>query len=126
MRLVSAVPGLVELSLVEEIDPSLRDSIPEAENLGLLELHGDALVFRHELVRTAIESALSEALRREINLRLLEASESLGIDLARCAHHARQAHAADAMIRLLPEAAEQAASAHSHREAVAHPRALEP
>ena len=126
MRLVSAVPGHVELSLVEEIDPSLRDSIPEAENLGLLELQGDSLIFRHELVRTTIEATLSESLRREVNLRLLEASESLGIDIARRAHHARQAHAADAMIRLLPEAAEQAASANSHREAVAHLRALEP
>lgn len=126
LQLSSAVPGHVELSLVDEIDTSLREAIGEAEDLGLLSLEGDSLTFRHELVRTAVEESLSESLRREVNMKLLMATESLGFDDARSAHHARQAHSAEAMTRLLPRAARQAAKAHSHREAVGHLRALEP
>lgn len=126
LQLISAVPGRVELSLVDAVDTSLRGVIGEAEDLGLLTMEGDSVAFRHELVRTAVEESLSESLRREVNTKLLMASESLGLDVARSAHHARQAHSAEAMTRILPRAARQAAEAHSHREAVGHLRALEP
>ncbi len=126
VQLAAMIPRRAELSLLDEIDPSFRDSIGEAEDLGLVVLEGDALLFRHELVRSAIASALSESHRRQLNLKVLEACESLGLEISRCAHHARQAQAVDGMIRLLPIAAQQAAAAGSHREAVAHARALEP
>jgi DNA-binding CsgD family transcriptional regulator len=126
VKIASVVPGSVELSLVDEIDPGLGDSIGEAEDHGLVTVDGDSLVFRHELVRTTVESLLSETTRRDTNSKVLRASESLGLDVARCAHHARMAHDQDAMIRLLPVAAEDAASVHNHREAVSHLRALEP
>lgn len=126
VNLVSVVPGRMELSLVEEIAPGLGESVGEAENHGLVNVDGDSLAFRHELVRTTVESLLSESARRDINSKVLGASESLGLDVARCAHHARMAKDPEAMIRLLPAAAEAAAAAHSHREAVSHLRALEP
>lgn len=126
VRLMSVIPGRVELPLLDELDPSFRDILGEPEDLGLVRLKSDSLLFRHELVRSAVESSLSESHRRELNLKILEASESIGLEVSRCAHHAREAHAIDAMIRLLPAAAEQAAAAGSHSEAVAHMRALEP
>ncbi len=126
IRLASVIPGRIELSLIDTIDLSLRDSVVEAEQLGLLVLEGDSLVFRHQLVRSAVESSLAESHRRELNLKVLDACELLGLDVSRCAHHARQAQSVDAMIRLLPAAARQAAEAGSHREAVAHMRAVEP
>lgn len=126
VQLASVVPGRVELDLVDEIDPSLTDVIAEAETPGLLRMDDEALTFRHELARTTVEESLTESLRRELNRRVLRASETLGYETARLAHHARQANAADDMVRLLPVAARQAAKARSHREAVSHLQALEP
>lgn len=126
VQLLSVVPGRMELSLLEEIDASLSDSIGEAGDHGLVELAGDSVAFRHELARTAIESSLAEPVRRELNKKALKACQVLGFDVSRLAHHARQSGDVDAMIRLLPEAARQAAHAQSHREAVMHLEALEP
>lgn len=126
VQLAAVIPGRAEISVLDEIDPNFRDSIAELEDLGLVMLEGDAIVFKHELVRSAVESSLAESQRRQLNLKVLAACESIGLEVSRCAHHARQAHATDAMIRLLPAAAEQAAAAGSHREAVAHMTALEP
>ena len=120
------IPGQVELELLNEIDPSLAVSIAELEDPGLLRLVDDRLVFRHELVRTTIESSLPESRRRQLHLEVLEACESLGLELSRRAHHATRAQAVEAMIRILPTAAQVAAAASSHREAAAHLRALGP
>lgn len=126
VQLASVVPGRIELDLVDEIDLTLAEVIAEAETLGLLQIDDEALTFRHEIARTTVEESLTESLRRRLNRRVLRASETLGYEVARLAHHARQANAGDDMIRLLPTAARQAAEARSHREAVSHLQALEP
>ena len=126
VKLTSVVPGRLELGLLDEIDPGLRESIGEAEDAGLLELTADALTFRHELARTAVESALTEPLRRELHREMLAAGERLGLDSARLAHHARLAVDVDAMVRWLPDAARQAAARLSHREVITLMKALEP
>lgn len=126
VKLTSVVPGRLELDLLDEIDPGLRESIGEAEDAGLLDLTADALTFRHELARIAVESALTEPLRRELHLEMLAAGERLGLDSPRLAHHACLAVDVDAMVRWLPDAARQAADRMSHREVVALMKALEP
>lgn len=126
VRLASVVPGRMELSLLDEIDASLTDSIEEAENRGLLGLDGDSVAFRHELARSAVETSLTEPVRRELNMKVLRGCEALEFDVARSAHHAIQAQDVDAMLRLLPEAARQAAETGSHREVVTNLKALEP
>jgi len=122
----SVVPGRVELTLLDEIDPNLKDGVNDADRLGILEVTGEAVSFRHELARTAVEGDLSELRRRELNLAVMRACETLGEDISRCAHHAREAGDVEAMIRLLPEAARVAARMESHREAVSDLRTLEP
>ena len=126
VEIASVIPGRVELELLNEIDPSLADSIAELEDPGIAQLASDSLVFRHELVRSTIESSLPESRRRELHIEVLDACESLGYEVSRRAHHAVQAQAVETMIRILPAAAEEAARASSHREAVAHLRALGP
>lgn len=126
VQLASVVPGSVELRLIEEIDTGLLDAVGETESAGFLEVTGDSLAFRHELARMAVETSLSETSKRDLNQRVLRACESLDLDVARGAHHARQAHDADAMVRLLPAAARQAAATGSHREATSQLRALQP
>ena len=64
--------------------------------------------------------------RREINLVVLRAVEDLEYDVSRAAHHAQVGGDIDALVRLAPIAARRAADMESHREAVAHLRALEP
>ncbi len=126
VEVASVVPGRVELVLLDEIDLTLRDGVNDAGGLGILEVTGEAVSFRHELARAAVEGDLPEMRRRELNLAVLRACETLGEDISRCAHHAREAGDVEAIVRLLPEAARVAASLGSHREAVSDLRALEP
>ena len=126
VELASVAPSRIELSAVEKILGDVVGVIEECEEAGILELHDDAMAFRHEIVRRAVESGLSEIRRRDLNRALLEAIEVLGFDLSRRAHHARASGEVSAMLWLLPEAARQAAALESHREAVALLRELEP
>lgn len=124
--LVSVAPGKLRMAIVQDILGDITNLIREGEDSGILQLEGETLRFRHELARQVIEEDLDELRRRDLNRSVLEACESLGEDLSRCAHHARQAMDEEAMLRLLPEAAQQASDMNSHREALAHLRALEP
>ncbi|HSK06157.1 MAG TPA: AAA family ATPase [Acidimicrobiia bacterium] len=124
--LVAVVPSRAELDLVSAVlGPSDR-AVAESEAAGVLQLEEDALSFRHELARRSVESDLPEIRRRELNLLVLRAVESLGYDLARAAHHARMGGHVDSLLRLAPLAARRAAEMESHSEAVAHLRTLEP
>ena len=124
--LVSVVPSRAELALVEAVLGPSEDAIAEGEAAGVLELDDDSLSFRHELARRAVEADLPEIRRRELNLAVLGAVEDLGYDVSRAAHHARVGGDGDALVRLAPLAARRAAEVESHRESVAHLRALEP
>jgi predicted ATPase/DNA-binding CsgD family transcriptional regulator len=126
VELASVAPRQLEIRLAREILGEIEPTLAEAENSGLLTVSGDAMSFRHELARRAVEGELSEIRRRRLNLAVMTACEALGEDLARCAHHARAAGEPEAMLRLLPDAAQRAASVESHHEAVSHLRALEP
>jgi DNA-binding CsgD family transcriptional regulator len=93
---------------------------------GLLVAGPEAVGFRHELLRQAVEGALPALARRELNRRVLEAlagAPDREVDLARLVHHAREAGDVGAVLRYAPEAARQAAAVAAHREAVGHYRA---
>ena len=125
VELVSAVPGRAELELIEAVLGPSAEAVSEAEAAGVLEVNENALAFRHELARRSVEADL-RPMRREINLSVLRAVEELGYDVARAAHHARVGGDVDSLVRLAPIAARRAADMESHRESVAHLRALEP
>jgi hypothetical protein len=87
----------------------------------------EAVRFRHELLRQAVEGSLSPLARRELNRRVLEALAGIAdrrVDLARLVHHAREAGHIEAVLRYGPEAARQAAGVAAHREAVGHYRVV--
>jgi DNA-binding CsgD family transcriptional regulator len=126
VELVSVTPTRVRMQVVRRILGDVVDLVEECERRRILEVRGEALRFRHELARRAVEGDLEEIRRRDLNLAVLEACEAVGEPLSRCAHHARQAHDPEAMLRLLPEAAREAAILESHREALSHLEALEP
>jgi DNA-binding CsgD family transcriptional regulator len=124
--LVAVVPSRAEVDLVEAILGPSQEATAEAEVAGVIEVQDNTLAFRHELARRSVESDLLETRRRELNLSVLNAVEKLEYDVARAAHHARVGGDVDALVRLAPPAARKAAEVESHREAVAHLRALEP
>lgn len=126
VELVSVTPTRVRMQVVRRILGDVVDLVEECERRRILEVRGEALRFRHELARRAVEGDLEEIRRRDLNLAVLEACEAVGEPLSRCAHHARRAHDPDAMLRLLPEAAREASILESHREALSHLEALEP
>ncbi len=126
VELVSVVPGRAELTLVQEVLGEIDDAVDEAVTSGILGIVGDNLSFRHELARRSVEASLPELQRRELNLEIVEALHSIDGNLSRQAHHAREAHDADWMMRVVPSAARRAAGLESHQEAVRLLRALEP
>ena len=129
VRLVSVVPTRAELWLLEEALGPEPTAVERCVAAGLLVVGEDAVGFRHELLRRAVEGLLSALARRELNrrvLRVLSDAQGWGVDVARLVHHARQAGDAEAVLRYAPEAARQAATVAAHREAVGHYRAALP
>jgi tetratricopeptide (TPR) repeat protein len=126
VRLVAVVPTRAELWLLEEAVRPAPSAVEAALAGGLLVAGPEAVGFRHELLRQAVEGALPALTRRELNRRVLEAlaaAPEREVDLARLVHHAREAGDTEAVLRYAPEAARQAAAVASHREAVGHYRA---
>ncbi|MEA2481836.1 MAG: hypothetical protein QOJ07_3758, partial [Thermoleophilaceae bacterium] len=113
----AVVPGSTELALAGGDAAAIDECIAA----GLLQLHGEALAFRHDLARLAVQEGISPVRRRELDRRVLAALEARGdADLARLVHHARHAGDADAIRRLAPAAARTASAARGHRQAWEH------
>ena len=120
-ELAAVVPGPAELRLVEAATGAGAAAIDECVVAGLLQLHGAALGFRHDLARRAVEDGLSPLRRRELNRLVLGTLEAAGEpDPARLVHHARHAGDAAAIRRLAPQAARAAAAEGGHRQALEH------
>lgn len=126
VELTSVSPSRIELVLVNDVLKDVTAAIAECEEAGILEVAGGALRFRHELARKAVEGDLPVIERRRLNRACLASCERLGFDLSLCAHHAREAEDAEAIVRILPTAARRASELESHNEAVTTLRALEP
>jgi DNA-binding CsgD family transcriptional regulator/tetratricopeptide (TPR) repeat protein len=126
VKLASVVPGRIEKDLLNAVDPDWSDANDDAVFRGLLEASPEELRFRHEVARRAVEADLTDFERREVNALVLRALEDQAGDLSRCAHHARESGDPDAMLRHVPKAAVVASRMGSHREALAHFRAVEP
>jgi DNA-binding CsgD family transcriptional regulator len=129
VRLVAVVPTRAELWLLEAALPPSPLAVEVGVSAGLLVVDHEAVGFRHELLRQAVEGSLSALGRRELNRRVLEVLAGVpepAVDVARLAHHARQAGDPEAVLRYAPAAAGQAAAVAAHREAVGHYRAVLP
>ena len=127
VRLVAVVPTRAELWLLEQAARPAPSAVEMGVSAGLLVVGPEAVGFRHELLRQAVEGSLSGLARRELNRRVLEAlagAPDRRVDLARLVHHAREAGDIEAVLRYGPEAARQAAAVAAHREAVGHYRAV--
>jgi DNA-binding CsgD family transcriptional regulator/tetratricopeptide (TPR) repeat protein len=123
LEAVSVVPARAERWLLDEILSPSEATLEECLASGVLRAEGDALAFRHELGRLAVEGALSDPRRRSLHARVLEVLTDRGLEaisLARLVHHADGAGDSAAVLRFAPEAARQAALLSAHREAASH------
>ena len=120
LELVALVPARAELWLVEAVAGTEVVHLDAALSAGILREEGDAVAFRHELARLAVESAVPPARRRALHAELAAAlaSPRLGDpDPSRIAHHADEAGDANAVLAHAPAAARHASSTGAHREA---------
>jgi DNA-binding CsgD family transcriptional regulator/tetratricopeptide (TPR) repeat protein len=118
---LSVVPAQVSLDLATELLGVWLDELAEAELAGVIEVRADSLAFRHELSRRAIEQALPELRRQQLNAAVVAALRAQPRpELARVMHHAVQARDIDTVIEVGPNAGREAALAGSHRQALAH------
>jgi len=140
VELVSVVPARTELWLLNDTIRPETGVLEEAVGAGMLRFEGEAVSFRHELARRAVEDSLSVPETRELHtiilkaLRARNAADSRqpgfkalparGHDalLARIVHHASQADDLEAVLEYAPIAARQAAALNAHREAATHYR----
>ncbi len=120
LELVSVVPNKMEWWLVGAVGAEDSAALEEYLSVGILHRDGEAVGYRHELARQAVESALSAGRRQSLHAQVLHALLEHGVEqasLARLVHHAAQAEDAALVLRLAPAAATQAATRGAHREA---------
>ena len=128
LEAVAIAPPQVELWLLEELAGDDVGRLEECLTSGMLTSESDAVAFRHELARLAVEESLPPnrtlSLHRQA-VSALSSSPGGAQDLTRLAHHAEAAGDVEAVLRFAPAAAERAASLGAHREAAAqYARAL--
>jgi DNA-binding CsgD family transcriptional regulator/tetratricopeptide (TPR) repeat protein len=122
LEVVAAVPARTELWLLEAVAGADLDALGASLAAGMLREDGDAVGFRHELARLAIESAVAPHRRRAVHASILAALASPPAgepDDARLAHHAEQAGDDQAAFVHSKAAGERAVLMGAHREAAA-------
>jgi DNA-binding CsgD family transcriptional regulator/tetratricopeptide (TPR) repeat protein len=117
---VAIVPPRAELWLLEALAEGDLGALDACLASGVLRAERDAVAFRHEIARAAVEEALPPHSRVQLHRRALAAlSTARTVDPARLAHHAEAASDEEAVLRHAPMAGERAAALGSHREAAA-------
>jgi DNA-binding CsgD family transcriptional regulator len=116
-------PGKTAARLLEQVVELDESAIESGRSIGLTRDEDGAFSFRHELVRRALESSLSETRRHNLHIRLLTILKSdPTAPAARLVHHADGCSNVGAVLHYAPIAAAHAASIGAHREAAAHYR----
>ena len=119
-ELVSLLPGRTDPWITRAILGEVGAATDEAVMRGLLKYHNESLAFRHELGRLSVANAIPRARAQELHQSILCSLIEHQADLSQLVHHAVQAQDVKALLKYAPRAAQQAAFAGAHREAVAH------
>ena len=120
-ELAAVVPGPAELWLLADTAGAHAVAVDACVAAGILGVTGEAIAFRHDLARRALEEEIGPIRRRQLERQVLAALEARGgVDPARLAHHARRSADAEAIRRLAPVAARAASAAGGHRQALEH------
>jgi DNA-binding CsgD family transcriptional regulator len=110
------------LWLLEALTDGNLEGLESCLDAGMLRADRDAVGFRHEIARVAIDETLPPDRRLTLHRRALAAlvaAPAGRADLARLAHHAAAAGDDAAVLEYAPAAAARAATVGAHREAAA-------
>lgn len=120
LETVAVIPPKAELWLLETVVSDELKYLDQCLAAGMLREDRDAVGFRHELARLAVEESIGIQRRRRLHRAIVAAlaSPSTGKpDHARLAHHAEQAALPEATLEHARAAAQHAAALEAHREA---------
>lgn len=117
LDLVSVVPPQAELQLLAPVPGAEVAGLEACLAAGLLEHRGEAVAFRHELARLAVEHALSPERAVALHRHALCTLEEEGADPARLVYHAEAAGDVEALLRHATAAGSRSAALGAHREA---------
>jgi DNA-binding CsgD family transcriptional regulator/tetratricopeptide (TPR) repeat protein len=115
---ISVVPTEVEPALLRRIldDPA---ELEPAERRGIVRATGSGVRFRHEIARRVVEAELAQGERLAAHARVLAALRDTAAEASRLVHHAVGAADEPAIGQFAAAAAEDAAQADGHAEALA-------
>jgi DNA-binding CsgD family transcriptional regulator len=120
LQILSVLPTRFEVRYLKKMEPMYAEAIQNCLEFGILICSGGFVFFKHELYRRTIESSLSPFVRLMWNKKILDlflkSFEQHG-ELERIVHHAKNANAADLVVKYAPLAASQAAFVGAHTEA---------
>lgn len=122
LQAAAVIGSRMDLALLESAIGANTDGLALCMKAGMLEVAGDAVAFRHELVREAVLADLDPAQSRELHRRALEGLKTFGAgrsDLAQLAHFAVGAGDGAAVLEFGPAAARAAIAVGAHRVAAA-------
>lgn len=122
LEIVSLVPAKTEMWLLDDAIAPDTAALEECVSAGMLRYEGEAIAFRHELARRALEDSIAVPHRQRLHELVLKALLNRGGEalLARIVHHAAQAGDSAAVLKHAPVAARQAAAFNAHRESASH------
>ncbi|MHC1558770.1 helix-turn-helix transcriptional regulator [Actinomycetospora sp. C-140] len=127
LELLAVVPGRAERDLLDALAPDWTAAVEAPERRGIVEMPGDAVAFRHELARQAVEVSLSAARRIALEHAVLAWVRGREpVDHARVLHHAARCGDVDTVLAHAPVAARAAAAAGAHQQALAVHELLRP
>ncbi len=129
LETIAVATPRAEIWFLEALAPGELDELEECLASGMVVSEAaDAVAFRHELARLAVEDTLAPHRRVALHraaVAALAATPGRAADPARIAHHADIAGDGEAVLRFAPAAAARAAALGAHREAEAqYARAL--
>lgn len=122
LEAVSIFPRSAELALVAQLcGEGFAGGLDACVAKGMLALDGNAVRFRHEIARRAVEDALEASRRRALHAQVVRALRSReGARASEIAHHAERAGDIGALVQYARQAGEYAARTGAYREAAAH------
>jgi DNA-binding CsgD family transcriptional regulator len=119
-EVIASAPPAAESWLLEAVSGDCAETVEAGLAAGMLVSVGDAIGFRHEIAREAVERWITPARRRDLHGKILAALVAAdNQDPARLAHHAENAGDDDAAVLFAQTAAERAAAVGAHRQAAA-------
>ena len=121
-NLTALAPGKLERWLLDAILAPDACDVEECLAAGMV-ARDNAIAFRHELARHAVEESVALPVRQHLHARILAALQArapAATQIARLVHHADRAGDSTAVLRLAPAAADEALILGAHRQVAAH------